>query len=297
MIGYRVGRRTLKRLIRQHDPDWLRKAENGDQPDWGDIKDVFVRIQHYKCGYCERLMPRPQRPAGDGTTGAIWGGRREYDVDHFRPKRQVRRWPTAESGFRYAFETGDFMAGGYPWLSHDFLNYLASCKTCNQDNKKTYFPVAGRRGGAGDDVPRLDRLERPLLVNPVGAGDSKPEDLIGFSGFLAVPRGSRGHRRRRGTILIDLLGLNLRDELILQRCNLILAMWPYLERRREGQGGDRNDAAREIERLTSEASQHANCARCFEALHTSDLAAARRCYEAARMRSERLLRTAPLPAD
>ena len=121
MIGYRVGRRTLKRLIRQHDPDWLRKAENGDRPHWGDIKGVFVRLQHYKCGYCERPMPRPQRPAGDDTTGATWGGRREYDVEHFRPKGRVERWPTAASSHRYPFETGEAMDGGYPWLTHDCL--------------------------------------------------------------------------------------------------------------------------------------------------------------------------------
>ena len=199
MIGYRVGRTELRRRIREQDPDWLREAESGRQPEWRRVKDVFVGIQHFKCGYCERLMPRPQRRAGDGGDGMPWGGQREYDLEHFRPQRSVTRWPTAVSGPRYEFRTGEGMDGGYSWLAHDCLNYLVSCKTCNQDNKRTYFPVSGPRGADGDNVHRLNRSERPFLVNPVGTGDARPEHLIGFHGFLAVPRGSRGHKRRRGT--------------------------------------------------------------------------------------------------
>lgn len=294
MIGYRVSKRELRRRIRKHDPDWLTRAENGEHPPWSRIKDVFVEIQHFKCGYCERLMPRPQRHAGDETADATWGGRREYDLEHFRPKRQVTGWPTAVSGLRYGFATGEAMGGGYSWLAHDCLNYLASCKTCNQDNKKTYFPIAGQRGTAGDDVRRLDQAERPFLVNPVGAGDSKPEGLIGF---LAAPRGSRGHRRRCGEVIIDLFGLNLRDDLILQRCNLIAAMWPYLELRRTGAAHEREDAAGEVDRLTKPGFPHANCARCFEALHAADRMAAYGSYEAARRQSDHLLEPVPIPAD
>ena len=56
---------------------------------------------------------------------------------------RVTHWPTAASGLQYEFETGEDMEGGYPWLAHDCLNYLVSCKTCNQDNKRTCFPVGG----------------------------------------------------------------------------------------------------------------------------------------------------------
>ena len=56
------------------------------------------------------------------------------------------------------------MAGGYSWLAHDCLNYLVSCKTCNQDNKKDYFPISRRRGAACQDVKRLNDSERPFLV-------------------------------------------------------------------------------------------------------------------------------------
>ena len=274
MIGYRVDPRELRRQIREHDPNWLAQAENGEAPKWSRIKDVFVGIQHFKCGYCERPMPRPQRRAGADAAGQTWGGRREYDLEHFRPGRQVTGWP-------YEFETGDDMDGGYPWLAHDYLNYLVSCKTCNQDNKRAYFPIAGPRGTDGDDVRQLNQSERPFLVNPVGTDDVLPEELIGFRGFVAEPRGPGDHTHRRGRVIIDLLGLNMRDELIIERCNLIRAMWPYLELQRTGDEQERNEATDELDRLTSRISQHANCARCFRSLYASNPAAARECHDAA----------------
>ena len=152
MIGYRVSRQTLRNLITKHGPDWLTKAENGERPPWSDVKDVFARIQRFKCGYCERPMP--------------------------------------------------------------------------------------------------------------------------------------SHKLRRGRIIIDLFGLNLRDDLILQRCYLIRAMWPYLEGQRTGNRRARANAAREIEALTESASQHSNCARCFRALHASNWPAAQGCYQAAQKQSE-----------
>ena len=288
MIGYRVSRRELRRQIAEQAPDWLSEAERGEEPVWGDIKDVFARIQHFKCGYCERPMPRPQRRIGDDDAGN-WGGRREHDVEHFRPKGSVKRWPKEGSPLQYEFDTGDGLVGGYSWLAHDCLNYLVSCKTCNQDNKKDYFPIAGHRGEACSGVRRLNDQELPFLVNPVGAGDARPEELVCFHGVLATPRGARGHKRRRGRIIIDFFGLNLRDDLILQRCNLVIAMWPYLELARTGSPPEREDAARELDRLTKPAAYHANCARCFRDLHARDLAAAQGFYAAARQRSERLI--------
>ena len=124
MIGYRVDRQELRRRIREHDPDWLAQAESGEEPEWSRVKDVFVNIQHFKCGYCEHPMPRPQRRVGAAAAGQTWGGRREYDLEHFRPKRQVKRWPTATSGLAYEFETGEDMNGGYPWLARSRLPEL-----------------------------------------------------------------------------------------------------------------------------------------------------------------------------
>ena len=290
MIGYRVGPRELRHRIREHDPDWLVQAENGEEPAWSRIKDVFVRVQCFKCGYCERPMPWPQRRTVADAAGRTWGGRREYDLEHFRPKRQVTRWPTTASGFQYEFKTGEGMDGGYPWLAHDCLNYLVACKTCNQENKKTHFPVSGQRGTDGDDVRQLNQSERPFIVNPVGTDDVPPEELVSFHGFVAVPRGAQGHERRRGRVIIDLFSLNLRDDLILQRCDAITLMWLSLELQRTGDQQQRNEATHSIDHLTSSSSQHVNCARCFRSLYASDRAAARACYDAAaQFRSEHLL--------
>ena len=192
MIGYRVGPQELRRRIREHDPNWLAQAESGEEPEWSRVKDVFVNIQHFKCGYYEHPMPRPQRRVGAAAAGQTWGGRREYDLEHFRPQRQVKRWPTATSGLAYEFETGEDMDGGYPWLAHDCLNYLVSCKTCNQDNKKTCFPVSGPRGTNPNSVRQLNQSERPFLVNPVGTSDVPPggtDRLPRFPGGTArLPR-------------------------------------------------------------------------------------------------------------
>ena len=196
MIGYRVDPRELRRRIREHDPNWLAQAENSEEPAWSRIKDVFVSIQHFKCGYCERPMPRPQRRAGADAADQTWGGRREYDLEHFRPRRRVTRWPTATSRFQYEFETGEDMDGGYPWLAHDCLNYLVSCKTCNQDNKKTCFPVGGARGAEGNDVRQLNRSERPFLVNPVSTNDVRPEELISSATVRGTRRNARTLRVR-----------------------------------------------------------------------------------------------------
>ena len=181
------------------------------------------------------------------------------------------------------------MEDGYPWLAHDCLNYLVSCKTCNQDNKKTCFPVSGPRGTEGENVRQLNQSERPFLVNPVGTDDVPPEELVCFRGFVAVPCNAQGHERRRGQVIIDLFGLNLRDELRLERCNLIRAMWPYLELNRTGNPTERDAAEREIDGLTKPRSQHANCARCFRSLYQEDRANARACYEEAGRLSDRLL--------
>ena len=106
------------------------------------------------------------------------------------------------------------MAGGYSWLAHDCLNYLVSCKTCNQDYKKDYFPISGLRGTARDGVSLLNpafQKARPFLVNPVGVGDVKPEELIGFHGVLAILLAEHVDTSvGRGMIVIVLFGLNSR---------------------------------------------------------------------------------------
>ena len=44
-------------------PIGSRRPTTVGEPEWSRVKDVFVRIQHFKCGYCERLMPRPREEA------------------------------------------------------------------------------------------------------------------------------------------------------------------------------------------------------------------------------------------
>ena len=284
MIGYRISRPALDRQIDAVSPDWRSDAADGKKPAWSKIKEVFMRAQHFKCGYCERWMPRPQQPPDNDDSGAK-SRTREYDVEHYRPKGAVRVWPNKNSPFSYAFSTGPALPGGYSWLSHDHRNYLVSCKTCNEDNKKDFFPVAGVRGDHGASTNALQKQEKPFLLHPFGTVDDPPERLIAFEGYKAVPVATQGYRHQRARVTIDFFGLNLRDDLILQRCALILLMWPYLEQRRAGTADQKQVAREEISDFLSPAFNHANCARSYEKVYQNDRQLARKYYEEARLRT------------
>jgi len=79
MISYPISHAKLLDEIRALDADWLGKAADataaceaagkyvkedaaGKQIDglWGDIKEVFIRLQHGKYCYCERLLESPE---------------------------------------------------------------------------------------------------------------------------------------------------------------------------------------------------------------------------------------------
>ena len=72
------------------------------------------------------------------------------DVDHYRPKAKVEE---------------DTEHTGYWWLAYDWRNLLYSCRYCNQEHKKNFFPLL--KGGIRARVPE-DELtdERPALLNP-----------------------------------------------------------------------------------------------------------------------------------
>lgn len=270
MIGYRVSRTKLRKLIDAESPTWYARAAAGGKPGWSEIKGVFIELQHQKCGYCEKLMPSPlRRPDAPHRT---WGGRREYDVEHFRPKGSAKAWPSPGSGLPpYPFATGDAQRRGYPRLSHNPENYLASCKTCNADYKRDYFPIAGNRVSDSSSVPHHDSTEKPLLVNPLSSHTPDPEELIEFEGIVAVPRGKRGLRRKRGRIMIDFFGLNLRDDLDFMRAAMIRLLWVQLELARTGSSKrKRAKADSEAQLLCSPQAPHANCARSFARLYLAD---------------------------
>lgn len=94
MISYRIAEPDLLALIDACDATWrVRAAEataackragkfvkeddvTGKEIEglWGDIKEVFMDLQHTKCCYCERKLASKDR------------GKVEHDIEHFALK-------------------------------------------------------------------------------------------------------------------------------------------------------------------------------------------------------------------
>lgn len=137
--------------------------------------------QNYKCCYCE----------------SIRGLKRESDLEHYRPKAKVE---------------DDDEHYGYWWLAYEWENYLYSCKPCNEDYKKSKFPlrVSGIRARRKED---LLGNENPILLNPF---DDNPEDFISFEwedskSKLVKAISAIRDIDNRGRDTIDILGLNERN--------------------------------------------------------------------------------------
>lgn len=284
MIRYRITKHDLTEAINELDRNWITKA--GDRTRtysdrrryvkppssiWTDIKRVYMDLQGFKCGFCERRLERSAF------------GNVEHDVEHFRPKAMVETWPPATRPERA--EGLDFPLGdpsddlGYFLLPHEPENYLISCKTCNSAFKSNGFPVDGDRD-LEMASPR-DTAERPYLCYPIGLFDDDPQSLIRFEGIVPVPAGSRGRRRRRGQVIINFFGLAEREGLLIERSVTILSLHLALVHLDAPPNPLTGQVATHLVRsLTADHAPHANCARSFGALWTSDRAAAERFTEA-----------------
>ncbi|GLS43746.1 hypothetical protein GCM10007884_17310 [Methylobacterium brachythecii] len=246
------------------------KKYSGDGPSWSDVKPVYMRLQHFKCVFCERPL------AGEAA------GKVEQDVEHFRPKNALKAWPPKQPKGKpapYAFGTG--AAGpGYYWLAYELTNYAAACKPCNSTRKSNYFPIASdNRGAAGQDVATLNSGEQPLLPYPLGTVDADPEALITFDGIVAKPVAADGTDHRRALVTIDFFGLNIREELWADRFRTISDLWSKLELIETSKDPARIEMTkRRVEDALSDAAPQASCARAFFQLYKSDPIAAFETY-------------------
>lgn len=98
---------------------------------WSDLKWHLFELFNDKCAYCESKVRLTDRG----------------DVEHYRPKGKVDEDPAHP---------------GYFWLAYYEMNLLPSCKLCNQEGKKTHFPVEGSH--SRDNY--MWTPEKPLLLNP-----------------------------------------------------------------------------------------------------------------------------------
>ena len=161
----KLDRRRKKELQK------IRKAVSSGEsyrfePLWSDpkVKKFLHKSQHGKCCYCERKRDE----------------RRESDVEHFRPKAEVE---------------GAKNHQGYWWLAYNWENLLIACKKCNQDYKKSKFPLRDESKRVCGENSNLGK-EEPILINPL---EEDPEEFIEYNFCMknmvkAVGKCERGRR-------------------------------------------------------------------------------------------------------
>ncbi len=283
MIRYRITQRDLLAAIDEERFGWRDRAAErtaalrasgawqSSGNIWGEVKQVYMRLQGHKCGFCERRLERSDY-------GSV-----EHDVEHFRPKGRVDGWPTtaiqrdrearvlATDGVTdvTATASADADPGGYFLLAHDPENYLISCKTCNSILKRAWFPVAADRDPTCDDVRSL-RAEKPYLPYPVGLSDDDPEDLVTFRGIVPVPVGAWGHKRRRGEVTIRFFELDTREGLLVERAEVVVALHLAMRLLDDDDVAVRTAARATVVRMLDDTAPHANCARSHHDLVLSD---------------------------
>ncbi len=280
MIGYRVSLKALETLIDQKKPGWrqlakqrtdgFRKARVYREKSsiWSKVKPIYMELQgESKCAYCERKLE------------SVKYGKAEQDVEHFRPKGNVRSWRPPrhleDQGVSTTVAPG---AGkGYYLLAYNVFNYAASCKPCNSGLKGDRFPIAGDYDVEGDDPKELLK-ERPYLIYPIGDFDQRPQDLIRFHGVSPQAVAKDGHDRHRALVTIEPFKLDdpERKNLLRDRAMIIIALHPQLEKLADGGiDADLADAAAIVQGCLSAKSPHTNCADSFKDLHERDRTEAR----------------------
>ena len=156
------------------------------QPLWSELKEwLNEHVYHERCAYCEGPLDSDR-----------YGG----DAEHFRPKGRVtfRDAAAGTAIAKCALPDGSVVDHpGYFWLAYDWRNLVPACARCNSGfGKVDQFPVGGAHVFHVDDAAggftvgqapprpdgleapevqrtyflppaRLDRLESPLLLNPL----------------------------------------------------------------------------------------------------------------------------------
>ena len=270
MIRYEVTKAKLDADITATDASWFADTaavlaslpdppKSSDfKPLWSNIKQLYIDLQNSKCCFCEKPLE----------------GKIEQDVEHFRPKAEVKPWPVpaklAAEGIAVQQPTDGSSEDGYSQLAYQPFNYAMSCKTCNSTLKKNLFPIEGARDSGSVDPSKM-KSEKALLIYPIGDFDTDPMDLIEFDALSPVPKKASGYGRRRAMVTIDIFRLDRRRDLMKQRAYLVRLL--YLEL--EGQTNAATAALRAkhqkaIDALTSPEAPFTNCMNCFAELYSAD---------------------------
>lgn len=283
MIHYPITQAELEKKIGQ---DWLDRAaertavfkQQGYYEEkssiWSEVKPVYMALQgNGKCAYCERQLE-------EVTLGKV-----EQDVEHFRPKGNIKAWkPTkklADAGI--AFSPVPASGLGYYLLPYHPFNYAAACKPCNSTLKKDYFPIAAKYNLKGSNPAKL-KTEKPYLIYPIGDVDTDPEKLIEFRGASPVAVAKSGHARNRALVTIEFFKLDdpdKRKNLYRDRAILIMALFPLLQKTKTGTAAQKATARATVDGFLKPELKHLNCARSFDRLFAENSVEAEAVYESA----------------
>ena len=237
-------------------------ASSDFKPLWTKIKQLYIDLQNSKCCFCEKPLE----------------GKIEQDVEHFRPKAEVKAWKVpaklAAEGITVQQPANGSAESGYSQMAYQPFNYAMSCKTCNSTLKKNLFPIEGTRDSASVD-PSTMKAEKALFIYPIGTFDADPEDLIGFDALSPIPKKASGYGRHRAVVTIEVFRLDRRKDVIKQRAYLLRLLYLELEgKANTASAAKRADHQKAIDALTCPEAPFTNCMRCFAELHATDRARA-----------------------
>lgn len=279
MRRYPIDRQKLIGLINNERPTWIGRARTrtdqylqsqdytGGNEFWGEIKKVYIDLQHEKCAYCETKL--------QGFRFAS----KVHEVEHFRPKQSVKAWPNPSvdhlAGFVPPCSTGAASAVGYYALSYHPFNYAIACTRCNSTLKSNYFPIRGVRDPGGVDPTHMAD-EDALLLYPISDIDDDPADLITFDGVLAVPRTASGTAYERAVVTIRFFQLN-HEDLAIRRASILAPLWLNLETLASNPpAAITQEVRRAIDRACSPQSEFSACMNAFRERFDADREGARK---------------------
>lgn len=275
MIRYDITPTELERRVDAEKAGWRDRArtrtnafrlrqsyDDTETPMWSEIKQVFITLQERKCAFCERPLE----------------SKKEYDVEHFRPKGSVKPWKLSaalsDAGVKIRQTTAK--EPGYYLLPYHLLNYTVACAKCNSELKSDYFPIRGTRQNTGEDPGGLRKAEEAWLIFPLGKIDEDPEKLITFRGFspqAAKRAGSFAHKRALVTIeFFNLDDRNKRRELFRGRADVIRELGLALQRRNapDASAATRDRCQMIIDYHQTSAAPHTSCGRSYVKLWKKD---------------------------
>jgi hypothetical protein len=284
MIRYNISPSELNHRITARKSDWqaradlrtaafrIAKAYNKDEsPIWSEIKQVFIDLQKGKCAFCERPLE----------------SKKEYDIEHFRPKNCVKPWKVPPELMRGGVRVNQTSAKekGYYLLPYNVLNYSVACAKCNSELKSDCFPIRGTRNSTGEHPSRMQKGEKAWLIFPLGDFDDDPENLIAFHGLspqaLGTPKTIK-HKRALVTIaFFKLDDPDQRRKIFLGRADVIQKMGLAF---REGSRADtpanrKMQCQKIIDFHQSSTAPYSNCGRSYARLWRNDRATAEKLWD------------------